>query len=171
MVCPGSVGMAKQVPKPESSEYAIEGTCAHEVAARCLTTGEEPWTLLSWLEPKTKLTVDVEMAIAVSQFVFAIRKTHEQIEPGNVEHSFHCPEAHPDFFGTADFWAVEGRTLHVWDYKHGAGIAVDVVANPQTMYYACGVLHSRGLLGEVDGRALSVLPPDIRRVPTNLGRR
>ena len=137
MPCPGSVGMAKQIPRPESSEYALEGTCAHTVAAACLedtSHGREPWQMIGWHDKETGFTVTSEMSLAVCDFVFAIRDQHPNLDANNVEHSFHCPGIHPDFHGTADFWGIVGRTLHVWDYKHGQGIAVAVKHNPQTMY-------------------------------------
>ena len=160
--CPGSVGMAKQIPKPESSEYALEGTTAHTVAADCLgntSDYKEPWQFIGFFNEDTGFPVTPEMSMAVCEFVFPIRDLHGDIDPDNVEHSFHCPEIHKDFHGTADFWGIVGRTLHVWDYKHGAGIAVAVKKNPQTMYYAAGVLHSKHLFDLIDDIELHIIQP------------
>ena len=162
MPCPGSVGMCKQIDKPESSEYALEGTTAHTVASAGLedtSHGKEPWQMIGWHDEKTGFTVTSEMSLAVCDFVFGIRLVHPNLDANNVEHSFHCPEIHEDFFGKADFWGIVGRTLHVWDYKHGAGIAVAVKENPQTMYYAAGVLYSKKLWDKIDNIVLHIVQP------------
>jgi hypothetical protein len=59
-----------------------------------------------------------------------------------VEHRFHLKELHSDLFGTSDaiVWNPDTRTLHVFDLKYGAGVAVEVEENPQLMYYALGAL-------------------------------
>ncbi len=159
MPCPGSVGMAKQIDKPEPSEYAVEGTCAHSLAADCLKYKSEPWREIGQIDKGTGLTITAEMSLAVCDFVFGIWDQHKNLDANNVEHNFHCPEIHQDFHGTADFWGIVGRTLHVWDYKHGAGIAVAVKKNPQTMYYAAGVLYSKKLWDSIDDIELHIVQP------------
>lgn len=48
---------------------------------------------------------------------------------------------HPDMGGTADIViAVSSGDLHVMDYKHGRGVAVEVDSNHQLKHYASGVL-------------------------------
>ena len=57
-----------------------------------------------------------------------------------VEYRIHDPGTHPAFFGTVDFCAIDGAHMTVVDFKYGAGITVEVVDNPQTRYYAYGML-------------------------------
>ena len=112
---------------------------------------------------------DKEMADAVQVYLDAVCDTHPYRNQGNfwVERRFACPSIHPDFYGTADAvyldWpntaALAGGTLHVWDYKHGAGIVVDVERNAQLMYYACGALEDLGLWETVDRVVLHVVQP------------
>jgi hypothetical protein len=61
-----------------------------------------------------------------------------------IEHRFDLSKVHPGLFGTADavHYSEKTRVLTVTDYKHGAGIAVEVVDNPQLQYYALGALLS-----------------------------
>jgi hypothetical protein len=47
-----------------------------------------------------------------------------------------------ELFGTVDFGAAIGTTLHVVDYKHGKGIPVDAEDNPQIVYYALGLFFA-----------------------------
>lgn len=47
----------------------------------------------------------------------------------------------PDGFGTCDCIMVGGDTLHITDYKHGKGVPVSAVENPQMRLYALGALR------------------------------
>ena len=46
----------------------------------------------------------------------------------------------PEGFGTCDCVMIGGDTLHITDYKHGKGVAVSAVGNPQMRLYALGAL-------------------------------
>lgn len=143
--CPGSVQMARGCPNP-SSAYAEEGTEAHGIAA----------ALLEWYffgkkhnleSPGTK-----EMMTAVGVYVDFVKneslEANADPEAGHVliEHRFDLKEIYPGLFGTADaiiYWPGQ-KKLTVADYKHGAGIAVDVEDNLQLQYYGLGALLSTG---------------------------
>lgn len=47
----------------------------------------------------------------------------------------------PEGFGTCDCIMVGGDTLHITDYKHGKGVPVSAVENPQMRLYALGALR------------------------------
>lgn len=51
----------------------------------------------------------------------------------------------PDGFGTCDCIMVGGDTLHITDYKHGKGVPVSAVENPQMRLYALGALKRYSL--------------------------
>ena len=63
-----------------------------------------------------------------------------------IEKRFDLSAVHPGCFGTADavVWHAFSKTLYVFDYKHGAGIAVEVENNPQLLYYGLGALLASG---------------------------
>lgn len=46
----------------------------------------------------------------------------------------------PEGFGTCDCVMIGGDTLHITDYKHGKGVPVSAVGNPQMRLYALGAL-------------------------------
>lgn len=189
MPCPGSVLMSHGVEDPES-EYAVEGTAAHALAARCLKENHDAWTYLGWgiassgefytppagalADDGHVILVDKEMADAVQVYLDAVRLEHPDRDQGNtwVERGFHCPSIHEEMWGRSDLAHLEQpplalpraqggntRRLHVWDYKHGAGIVVYVEHNPQLMYYAVGILEDLGLWGTVDEVVLWVAQP------------
>ena len=178
MPCPGSVTLSYDVPD-EESEYAMLGTAAHALGANCLIRDEDAWQNVSYgfrddgslvpphLEEEMLLSpivVDNTMADAVQVYLNAIRTAHPSFKLDDdawVEHEFHASEIHELCWGKVDFafLDVAKRTLDVWDYKHGAGIVVEVIVNPQLMYYGCGMLDELGLWDDVDLVNLHVAQP------------
>lgn len=130
--CPGSVRLSDGVPN-HSSAYAEEGTLAHEYAAM-------------WLEGQEPYAPDApdDMLPAVQVYVETIQ---EDREPGDillVEKSFDLSEIVEGAFGTSDailFKPKAGKMI-CYDYKHGAGIPVEVVENKQALYYGLGAMLS-----------------------------
>ena len=59
-----------------------------------------------------------------------------------LEQKFHLKTVHPDLFGTSDcvIWKPATSTLICADYKHGAGVPVEVIGNLQRRYYSLGAL-------------------------------
>lgn len=148
MNCPGSVRLSAEVPFSDTgSVYAREGTAAHAVAEKCLLNGMDPVFYVGQKIEGIKVTR--EMAAAVSVYVDKVRLiaagATQEITDENVECRFSLEALDPpeDMFGTVDFWMYdELRGKHLWicDYKHGAGVAVEAVDNPQLMYYALGAV-------------------------------
>ncbi len=48
----------------------------------------------------------------------------------------------PEGFGTCDCAMIGGDTLHITDYKHGKGVPVSAINNPQMRLYALGALKA-----------------------------
>lgn len=144
MVCPGSIRSSEGMPEQESSDYANEGTAAHEVGERCLRTGRSPKNFLGEkinVEGKDYL-VDAEMVEAVSLYVAECNKRLANPPVKFIEQKFHLDIIHPDIYGTSDFGSLiyEDKILHVVDLKYGKGIVVDPDWNTQLMIYGLGVL-------------------------------
>lgn len=151
MACPGSVRLSAGL-ESRSSVYAAEGSAAHELAARCLENGMDPtheYGANRWEHDGHKGEITDEMCEAVQVYLDTVRADAVGEDYANpplrlVEQKFHLKELHPQLFGTADCVQVwPGKKLmRVYDYKHGAGVSVDVDANPQLLYYALGALLS-----------------------------
>jgi uncharacterized protein DUF2800 len=136
-VCPGSVRECAKLPS-YSSAYADDGTRAHDMAAQCLRAGK----LL------VEIFDDAEQMEAVAEYVDYVL---DLVEPGDVllvEHKFDLSAVYPGCFGTADaaIYKPAQKLLIVPDYKHGAGLAVEVTNNPQGRYYALGALLTCGFV-------------------------
>ena len=161
MKCPGSASLSRGVAKEESDYLAAEGTVAHTVAKDCLEKGMEAW---EWAGDRINgFDVTSEMVNAVQVYLdYASANTLPGVNSRWVEYKFNCPDLHPAFYGTVDLGSYSGeasRDLLVADYKHGAGIVVEVQENPQLMYYACGLIHENNLWDKVDNITLCIVQP------------
>ena len=158
--CPGSVALCygADTSEFESDEFSLPGQQAHKLAEICLNRGHDAWQYL-----REDTVVGKEMADAVQVYLNIIRTRYTGRNQGNswVELQFTCSDLHEHYRGTADFVYHDeiARALHIWDYKHGAGIMVEVAENPQLMYYGAGVLTYLDLWPKVEDVILHVSQP------------
>lgn len=136
--CPASVGISEGLPNP-SSPYASEGTIAHEICELALLSGK-PAT--DWLgesiEPHKEVVITENMTDAVKVYTDYITEQGKGKEV-SLEERVSLEFIKEGMFGTSDAFIYEPfGTLEVVDYKHGQGYAVDVIDNPQLLYYALG---------------------------------
>lgn len=125
--CPGSLDLTKDIPS-RTSVYAEEGTQAHELLAAMLLNDEDD-DLAGWEDaPK-------EMRIAVNE-CWAFIDGLVPVEPHSygVEEQF-TSERIEGLGGTIDYWCITDNTLHVVDFKYGAGVRVHAKHNTQLMCY------------------------------------
>ena len=142
--CAGSVKLSRGLPEPPSSIYAREGTTAHALLEKWLwhwyITGEN---LRANDFPSRDMYLAVKKAVVFIQKVVDLDKDELIIEK-RVSLAF----VRKGMFGTTDIGIIRpGKILEVWDYKHGAGMVVDVTyqsggyesLNTQLAYYALGL--------------------------------
>lgn len=143
LACPGSVRLSSALPN-QSSEYAREGTAAHEAAARCLDLGKEAWELAGEkiVVEGQEFAVTDEMIESVQLYLDTIEASLTERAVKFVEQRFSLDEVHPDLYGTADCVVFDQDTgvLSVFDFKYGVGIAVEPEENPQLLTYAAGAV-------------------------------
>lgn len=164
--CPASVGLGWGVVDDES-EHASLGTAAHSLAEQCLKAGVDAWEVIgakvSMARDVDDVVVDKDMADAVQVYLDFVRSEFPDQNQGNtwVERRFWCPSLHDLFYGTSDFthWMQAQRRLAIADYKHGAGIVVEVIDNEQCMYYGAGVLEDLQLWDQVDFIDMYIVQP------------
>lgn len=146
MTCPGSIVLSEGMPE-KSSEFAEEGTCAHALGEACLLD-ELPTAAFVGLPfeyddhgTKKSVVMTQEMADAVQVYVDDVNATMDANE-GAVLHIEQRVHVNEQVHGTADttIWAPVHAELFVKDYKHGAGVAVEVDGNLQLKIYALAAL-------------------------------
>lgn len=145
--CPGSVALSAQVPPQEPSEYAKIGTLAHSVIQERFSDPEKEIVIPDELDSE-----DVNAINTFLEFIEAERAKGKYLFYSEVK--FALDRIYPGLFGTCDVVLLSSdlKKLTVIDYKHGAGVPVEVEANEQLMYYALGAIqevdakHSIGVL-------------------------
>lgn len=143
--CPGSVKACEGFPNV-GSKAADEGTAAHEMAELALKSGVVGASHLVGKTAANGVPFTKEMAKAVDVYIRevwrAVVPTKDNPVQGKmlIEHKFHLHQFDEMLFGTNDALVRRGDVLHVFDYKHGAGVFVDEKDNPQTKYYGLGAL-------------------------------
>ena len=141
--CPPSARLCESY-DDKGSDYAAEGTDAHALCEYKLRKAlgmetTDPTENLSWYNSEME-----ECAAGYAAYVL------EQVEMAKQT----CPdpvvliEQRVDFshwveggFGTADCVIIADGVLNIVDYKHGKGVEVSAVDNPQMMLYALGALE------------------------------
>ncbi len=138
--CPGSVELSEGV-RQKDSIWSIEGTKAHEVLEEMMLAAIE---LEGYriTNPRAAPDVPAEMVrhgMDAANFILDIHRKNPDSEL-LVETRIYLPFIHPEMFGTFDGAVVDYfGTLHVFDYKYGAGVPVSPVKNLQMIFYGIGL--------------------------------
>lgn len=148
--CPGSLAMESQYPD-ESSEFADQGTAAHELASMALLAGADAAAYAGRRIAVGHRTfeVDGEMIDNVQTYIDAVMAAaqgHELLVEQRVEFSQYVGFA--DQFGTSDVVILTEDEIQVHDLKYGRGVKVDAQDNEQLKLYALGALNEFGMLGD-----------------------
>lgn len=175
--CPGSVLLSRGMPD-HSSPYAAEGTVAHTLSEICLADDSDPADHIGEAvdDNHPDIEVDEDMADSAREYVDLVRFLSETCSQTWIEARVRVtsgpnalswmanlldldgePEPETDMFGTADCLGLQnartGLWLHVVDFKHGKGVAVDVCGNRQLRYYAVGGVEKLMAEGVIDNPA------------------
>lgn len=147
--CPGSLAMEAQYPDT-SSEFADEGTAAHELAAMALTEGNDAAAYKGRRIAVGHRTFEVtdEMIEAVQTYMDAVKAAAQGFEllvEQRVEFSQYV--GYPEQFGTSDAVILANDEIQVHDLKYGKGVVVSAKENEQLRLYALGALNEFGMLG------------------------
>lgn len=154
----------------QSSRHADEGSAAHALAALCLTierSSASPylgqhlaqvdgfWVLLDRpRESGDSYEVTDEMIEAVDMYLEVVLSKNGSVF---VEQRVDLGDG---LFGTPDAIVATVETLHVIDFKYGAGVPVEVQGNGQLRFYAAAALGKiRDVFRQVE---LTIVQPRAR---------
>lgn len=157
LVCTPSARFEEQIPE-EESEYAAEGTLAHELAARLLE-GK------AYNDLTENALYSAEMLEHCTAYADYVREVAAK-EVIYVERGYDMSKYIPLQYGTCDASFIKGTTLYVVDFKYGAGVKVAATANKQMMCYALGAYdyHTKGRL--IEDVCLTIYQPRAGGVST-----
>lgn len=174
--CPASIRMESEVPAQVESEYAQEGTCAHELAelkAR-LAFGDIPQALYEkqrgqWKRRWSILTdrVVFEMDAHTDAYVELIQERQRAYPHTQVMFEQRLFTGIPECWGTSDTVLVSPAHVEIIDFKYGAGVLVEALDNPQLKLYGLGALDTYGdMLGDTEMVYITVHQPRLGNILT-----
>ena len=146
LVCTAAPRFEENLPE-STSEYAEEGRLAHAICELkvlkkfTLMTSRAYTTRLNKLkkDPLYKDEMDKTSDLYIEHLTEqAMLYDHTPTVTAEVQVDFE--EYVPEGFGTCDCIMIGGDTLSITDYKHGKGVPVSAIGNPQMRLYALGAL-------------------------------
>ena len=172
--CPPSARLEEHFPEDRSSDFANEGTLAHEFGDVRLqyTLGfidMSRYIELSMAEKKNKL-YSPEMDDEVEKYVdYCVDAFHTANRTGTgaealIEERFDLTEYIEDSFGTGDFNIIADDTLEIIDLKYGKGIRVDAKDNSQLKLYGLGALKKYELSYDIHTIKMTIVQPRLDHI-------
>jgi Holliday junction resolvase len=162
--CPGSVALESTCPD-DSSDFADEGTAAHELAAMTLATDNDTTAYLGRLIKvgSKEWEVTVDMAAQVQKYVDYVRSLKGELMVEQRLSITHLT-GEPDAKGTSDAVVLTADELIIVDLKYGRGVKVDAEQNEQLAIYASAALAEYEFLGEFKGVRMVIHQPRLDHV-------
>ena len=159
--CPPSARLCENY-EDKGSDYAAEGTDAHALCEYRLKQAlgipaEDPIENLSWYNEEME-----ECAAGYAAYVVELLETAKRACSDPVvmiEQRVDFSRWVQDGFGTADCILIADGVLNIVDYKHGKGVEVSAVANPQMQLYALGALEIFDGIYDIDTVRMTIFQP------------
>jgi hypothetical protein len=174
LTCTPSARLEEQFPD-ESSEYAKEGTLAHDCAEWALRFHyfkENVPEHVNTVEKRRAAGYTDEMVEAAGVFLAKAREITDPMDEKGVtytvliEKKLDYSRWAPEGFGTGDLVIVSEHCIWVRDFKYGQGVVVTADENSQMMLYGLGAYHelsfSYEAINEVD---LGIVQPRLAHYP------
>lgn len=175
LACTPSAKLEQQFPKVES-EYAAEGTAAHEL---CELTARYFLGDISEAEYENRRDILSKGQYYSAEMQECANEYAKLVYEKSKEASVACPDAITDLevridfskyvkegFGTSDCVIVADGWLEVIDFKYGKGVRVDATNNAQMRLYALGALRAYSSLYDISMVRLTIFQPRIAGTPS-----
>lgn len=166
--CTVSARLAEQF-ENKSSEYAMEGTFAHELGElelRHRTNGinakEFKSKLATLKENKYYSPALHEYVMVYVTYVLASLSESQAVDPKSellIEKKIDFSRYVPEGFGSNDAIVAGAKKIKVIDLKFGMGLKVEAALNPQLMLYALGAYLEMGEYEEYDTVSMVIVQP------------
>ena len=161
MHCPPSARLCENYPDV-SSDFAAEGTDAHTLCEYRLKQAlgipvKDPIEDLGWYNSEME-----ECAAGYASYVTDLLETAKQTCSDPVvmiEQRVDFTHWVQDGFGTADCIVIADGLMNICDYKHGLGVEVSAVDNPQMKLYALGALEIFDDIYDIDTVRMTIYQP------------
>lgn len=159
--CPPSARLCEGY-EDKGSEYAQEGTDAHSLCEHKLKLAlgmdtTDPTENLSFYNEEME-----QCACDYAGYVMELVEEAKKICKDPVvliEQRLDFSRFVAEGFGTGDCVIIADGTLYIVDYKHGKGVEVSAVENPQMMLYALGALELFDGIYDIDTVRMTIFQP------------
>lgn len=168
--CTPSARLEMKFPN-KSSEYAEEGTVAHELAEISALHATDQITAEEYnerfFEIKKSKWYTEEMLECCWDYAKLVKEkwTDLRKKTGNsvalIEAKINFDKWVPMGFGTADCIILSDGYMEVVDFKYGRGKRVDAFQNPQMRLYTLGAYNTFGLVYDVEHITMTIFQPRI----------
>lgn len=167
--CPPSARLCEQY-EDKGSDYAAEGTEAHALGEYKLKTAlgikaKDPTSALTRYSEEMD-----ECTTGYATYILELVETAKQTCADPVvliEQRLDFSKYVEEGFGTGDCVIIADGTLHIVDYKHGQGVLVEAVDNPQMKLYALGALELFDGIYDIDVVSMTIYQPRRDNVSTH----
>ena len=168
--CTGAPSLEATFPDT-TSEYAKEGTLAHELCELKLKKYTTAMAKGTYTRAYNKIKKNELWASEMDEttdvyleYIKSIMLSYKVAPVVVIEKRVDFSQYVPEGFGTADCIILAGDTLHIIDYKHGKGVVVDADHNPQMMLYALGAMHDYSLLYKFNTIKMTIVQPRVNNI-------
>lgn len=176
MKCTPSARLTEKLPKTES-DYAKEGTLAHDLATAKLLLRLKRITQLAYEKEVTRVSAAVflmgldlkEMHSGTDAFVdYVIGAYQNRLKEGYarivIEVRIDYAEWVPEGFGYVDVAVIHSKGIDVIDFKYGKGVKVDAELNLQLGIYGLGIYAEFELLHDFKDLELHIFQPRLDHI-------
>lgn len=178
--CPPSARAQENI-QDATSDYAKEGTAAHELAEiklrQKITVCDSRQRkklqdrLKGFKENSTFYNQEMETATdayaeaVTEKYMEAVARSQDAIVL--LEERLDFSEWVPEGFGTGDVVLIADGVLEVIDLKYGKGVPVSAIDNPQIRLYALGAWAAYNWLYEISEIRMTIIQPRLDSVSTD----
>lgn len=178
--CPPSARLQESVPD-KRSEYADEGTLAHELSENklrrrlLLCNSKEKKRLDAELEKiKVNPLYGPEMENAIQEYCdlveerFMAAKARSSDAVVLLEEQLDFSEWVPEGYGTGDVVLIADGVMEIIDLKYGKGVPVSAIGNPQMRLYGLGAWSGYSYLYDIQEIHMTIVQPRLDSVSTDV---
>lgn len=177
--CPPSARLQEGIPD-RRSEYADEGTTAHELAEvklrrRLLPCNskqrEELDKRLKQIQSSQYYSAEMENHIqeyvefVCERYMEAFKRSEDAVVL--LEERLDFSEWVPEGYGTGDVVLISDGVLEVIDLKYGKGIPVSAIGNPQIRLYALGAWTAHSWLYSIHEVRMTIVQPRLDSISSD----
>lgn len=175
MACPPSARL-EQGFENKTSEYAEEGTLAHELGELGLRKALGEISTRKYNSEIKKIGTHKLYSADMPDYVELYTDTcMEKVSEAKaktpdavfkVEQRLDFSEWVPEGFGTGDFVIIADGTMEICDLKYGKGVPVSANNNKQMMLYALGAIQEFSFLYDIEKVKMTIIQPRLDNIST-----